>query len=137
VRTLRLLLGAAGVALVLVGLALLSEEGFGDLLGVAAWLVGGVLTHDAVLAPLVIVVGALAVPRLPPAFRAPSVVGLVVLASVTLMAVPVLGRFGAKADDPGLLNRPYAGLWLAFAALVVVTVVVVSLARRYPPPRIR
>jgi hypothetical protein len=133
VRSLRLLLGAVGIVLVLVGVSFLFDEGFGDLLGVMGWLVGGVLAHDAVIAPLVIVVGALGVARLPSASRAPAVVGLVVLTSMTLVAVPVLGRFGAKADDPGLLNRPYVALWVVFAVLVAVAVVVASLVRRRPP----
>jgi hypothetical protein len=133
VKALRLLLGATGVVLIAVGVVFLSDDPFGDLVGVGAWLAGGVVAHDAVIAPLVIVVGALGVPRLPRAFRAPAVVGLVVLMTVTLMAVPVIGRFGAKADDHGLLDRPYVALWLAFAALVVVAVVIASLLRRRPP----
>ena len=132
-RSLRRLLGAVGIVLVLVGVSFLFDEGFGDLLGVTGWLVGGVLAHDAVIAPLVIVVGALGVARLPSASRAPAVVGLVLLTSMTLAAVPVLGRFGAKSDDPGLLNRPYVALWVVFAVLVVVAVVVASLVRRRPP----
>ena len=132
-RALRLVLGATGVVLVLVGVVFLSDDGVGDLVGVGAWLVGGVVAHDAVVAPLVVVVGVLGVPRLPPAFRAPAVVGLVVLMTVTLMAVPVIGRFGAKADDHGLLNRPYVALWLVFAVLVVVAVVIASWARRRVP----
>ena len=132
-KALRLLLGATGVVLIVVGVVFLSGDRFGDLVGVGAWLAGGVVAHDAVIAPLVIVVGALGVPRLPPAFRAPAVVGLVVLMTVTLMAVPVIGRFAAKADDHGLLNRPYVALWLVFAALVVVAVVIASLLRRRSP----
>ena len=132
-KALRLLLGATGVVLIVVGAVFLSGDRFGDLVGVGAWLAGGVVAHDAVIGPLVIVVGALGVPLLPSAFRAPVVVGLVVLMTVTLMAVPVIGRFGAKADDHGLLNRPYVALWLAFAALVVVAVLIASWVRRRSP----
>ena len=132
-KALRLLLGATGVVLIVVGAVFLSGDRFGDLVGVGAWLAGGVVAHDAVIGPLVIVVGALGVPLLPSAFRAPVVVGLVVLMTVTLMAVPVIGRFGAKADDHGLLNRPYVALWLVFAALVVVAVLIASWVRRRSP----
>jgi len=132
-KALRLLLGATGVVLIVVGAVFLSGDRFGDLVGVGAWLAGGVVAHDAVIGPLVIVVGALGVPLLPSAFRAPVVVGLVVLMTVTLMAVPVIGRFGAKADDHGLLNRPYVALWLVFAALVVVAVLIASWVRRRAP----
>ncbi len=126
----RLLLGAAGVALVLVGFWHLLGTDLSALLDVALWLAGGVVVHDALIAPLVVVVGVLAVPRLAGWARAAVVAGLVVLLSVTLAAVPVLGRFGAKADDPGLLNRPYLLLWLLFAALVLVAVGVAALVRR-------
>ena len=40
---------------------------------------------------------------------------MVVLGPLTLIAVPVLGRFGAKADNPTLLDRPY---WLGYAVVV-------------------
>jgi hypothetical protein len=132
-RALRLLLGATGVVLVLVGLRFLSGDGLGDLAGIGAWLAGGVLVHDALIAPLVVLVGVVGVPRLPAAARAPAVAGLVVLTTVTLMAVPVLGRFGAKADDHGLLDRPYGALWLGFTALVLVAVLAASWVRRRPP----
>lgn len=126
----RLLLGASGVVLVLVGLWHLLGTAPSDLADVVLWLAGGVVAHDAVIAPLVVVVGVLAVPRLPLWSRAAVVAGLVVLLSVTLGAVPVLGRFGAKADDPWLLNRHYLLLWLLFAALVLVAVGVAALVRR-------
>ena len=36
-------------------------------------------------------------------------------ARVTLVAVPVLGRFGARADNPTLLDRDYVAGWLVLA----------------------
>jgi hypothetical protein len=128
-RAARLLLGAVGVVLVLVGGWRLAGAGLSDLVDIAGFLAAGVIGHDAVLAPLVVVV-ALAVVRLPSWARPQAVVGLVVLTSVTLMALPVLGRFGARPDVPSLLNRSYGVLWLGFAAVVVVLVVVAALARR-------
>ena len=129
-RVLRVLLGAAGVVLVLVGFWHLLGTHPSDLVSIVAWLAGGVVAHDLVIAWLVVLVGVLLVPRLPSWSRAPVVAGVVVLLSVTLMAVPVLGRFGAKADDAGLLDRPYVVLWLVFALLVAVVVAVAALLRR-------
>jgi len=129
-RVVRAGLAAAGVALVLVGLWHLWGTDLPDLVNIAVFLGGGVLAHDLVLAPVALVVGALLVPRVPQWWRAPLVVGLVVLGAVTLTAVPVLGRFGAKPDDPWLLNRPYGLLWLGFAVLVAVVVTVAALLRR-------
>ncbi|WP_395691409.1 hypothetical protein [Nocardioides sp.] len=124
----RWVLGAAGVLLVLYGgWLLVSRED--DLLGVAVWLAAGVLLHDAVLAGVTIVLGALAVRLAPEPARAPLVVGLVVLGTATLLAVPVLGRFGARADNPTLLDRDYTAGWLVLAALTAVAVVGAALVR--------
>ncbi|MGY2874256.1 hypothetical protein ACVW00_001446 [Marmoricola sp. URHA0025 HA25] len=52
----------------------------------------------------------------------PVVTGAVVLGTVTLVAIPVLGRFGARADNPTLLDRNYLLGWLVVATLTVVLV---------------
>jgi hypothetical protein len=36
-----------------------------------------------------------------------------------VVAVPVLGRFGARPDNPTLLDRPYVLGWLVLAALTL------------------
>ena len=132
-RVTRGLLGAAGIGLVLVGLWHLVGTSFPDLLSIGLWLAGGVVVHDAVIAPLVVLAAVVVLPRLPSWSRAPAVVGFVVLVSVTLLAIPAIGRFGARDDVPSLLNRPYGALWLGFAALVVLVVVAASLLRRRRP----
>jgi hypothetical protein len=127
-RGLRMLLGAVGVLLAAYGGWLLVSRGH-DLLDVGVWLAAGVVLHDAVLAGLALVVGALVVRRAPEPARAPLAVGLVVLGSVTLIAVPVLGRFGARADNPTLLDRDYTAGWLVLAALTAVAVGTAVLVR--------
>jgi hypothetical protein len=129
-RALRFSLGAVGVVLVLVGVWHLLGNGFADLAATVAWLAGGVVAHDALIAPLVLLLGVGLLPRLLPWDLGPAVAGFVVLLTVTLTAVPVLGRFGAKPDDPWLLPRPYGALWLAFALVVVAAVVGASVLRR-------
>ncbi len=129
-RAMRLSLGATGVVLVLVGVWHLLGRGPADLVATLVWLAGGVVAHDAVIAPVVVLLGVALLPRLPAWSRGPAVAGFVVLLTVTLAAVPVLGRFGAKPDDPWLLPRPYGALWLGFALAVGVVVVAVSLLRR-------
>ncbi|HVS54497.1 MAG TPA: hypothetical protein VHD62_19230, partial [Opitutaceae bacterium] len=53
-----------------------------------------------------------------------------VLATVTLTAVPVLGGWGRRPDNPTLLDRHYVVGWLAFAGLVLTgTLLGVALAR--------
>jgi hypothetical protein len=88
-----------------------------------------VLLHDGLLAPLCVAAGALLVRLVPGVARPPAAVGLVVLGSVTLMAVPVLGRFGARPDNPTLLDRPYGPGWLGLLALVAVGVGLGTLVR--------
>ncbi|MGZ4447494.1 MAG: hypothetical protein ACXVEC_12325 [Nocardioides sp.] len=126
----RRLLGALGALLAAYGVwLLLTREHGARLVGAGEWLVAGVLLHDAVLAPLVLL-GLVAGRRLVPvALRAPLVVGAVVLGSVTLLAVPVLGRFGARSDNPTLLDRDYTTGWLVLAGLVVAGVAVGAVAR--------
>jgi hypothetical protein len=60
---------------------------------------------------------------------APWVVGLVVLAPTTLLAVPELGRFGARPDNPTLLDRPYWVGWWAVAGIVLAGVVLATVRR--------
>lgn len=120
---LRLVLSAVGVAAAAYGGVLLLAEDRADLVDAALWLGGGVVLHDLVLAPLLVGLGLIARRWLPARWRTPIVVGGIVLGSITLLAVPVLGRFGARADNPSLLDRPYVTGWLGLLALVLLGVV--------------
>jgi hypothetical protein len=129
VRT-RVALGALGVVVAAYGAhRLLTRQDPDAWIEVGAWLVVGVLLHDGLLAPLCVAAGALLVRLVPGVARPPAAVGLVVLGSVTLMAVPVLGRFGARPDNPTLLDRPYGPGWLGLLALVAVGVGLGTLVR--------
>ncbi|WP_109508776.1 hypothetical protein [Nocardioides speluncae] len=107
---------------------LLLDLGWDNLVATANWLVAGVILHDAVLAPVTILATVVLARLLPSAWRAPVTVGAIVLGSLTLLAIPVLGRYGAKADNPTLLDRNYTGGWLAVAALTCAGVAVAALA---------
>lgn len=112
-------LGVAGLLLSLWGVRQLVGVDVVDVVEIAAWLAGGVLVHDAVLAPAVVLVGWVMVRRLPERARAPFAVAGVVLGTVTLAVLPTLARFGAKDDDPYLLNRAYGLWWLLLAVLLL------------------
>jgi hypothetical protein len=56
-------------------------------------------------------------------------VAAVVLGSVTVLAVPVLGRFGERSDNATLLDRDYTAGWLVLALFTVAAVVVASVLR--------
>jgi hypothetical protein len=108
---------------------LLSRADAGDLLSLAFWLGGGVLAHDVGVAAVTLMVAVLAMRWLPSAARMPAAAGLVVLGTLTVVAIPFLGRFGAREDNPTLLDRNYVGGYLVVVALVVICVVVASVVR--------
>lgn len=81
------------------------------------------------LAPVVlglVVVGARIAPV---AARVPAATALVVLGAATILAIPVLGRFGARPDNPTLLDRDYTAGWFALAGVVLLATVVATLVR--------
>ena len=124
---LRGVIGAVGVVVGAFGAwLLLSRQDLDQLTSAATWLVVGVVLHDAVLAVATLLLGATALRLLPRAARAPAVVGFVVLGSVTLVAVPVLGRFGARDDNATLLDRDYTAGWLVLTLLTLAAVVVAA-----------
>ena len=109
-RAARGLLGTAGIVMVLVGayhLYDISTRGASRVVSIAVWTAGGVVLHDAVIAPLVVLVGVLLVPAAavlePRAGRPP---GSSCCCSVTLLAIPVVGRFGARPDVPSAARPP-------------------------------
>jgi len=126
---LRLVLGVSGVAAGLYGVWSLRAVEWADWPSLLAYLVGGVVLHDVVLAPVVVGIGVLAARLAPAAWRAPMVVGLVVWGGLTVMAVPVLGRFGALSDNPTLLDRSYVASWAVGTVLVVLAVAAAGVLR--------
>lgn len=118
-RTVRALLGVAGVALAAYGLLRLLQLPADQVLAVGVWVAGGIVAHDALLAPAVVAVGLLVAWRAGTPWRVPLLWLVVVLGPLTVVAVPVLGRFGARPDNPTLLDRPYL---LGYGAIVVVAV---------------
>lgn len=63
------------------------------------WLLGGLLAHDLLLAPVILAIG-LAVRRLPPAPQPPVRAALIVSGALGLMSVPLLLGYG-RATQPG------------------------------------
>ncbi len=129
-------LGALGVGIAAYGgWLLLSRTDNDQLLDAGIWLASGVVLHDFVLTLGVLLVGALSLRLLPEPAKAPAIVGMVVLGALTLVAFPVLGSFGAREDNPTLLDRPYLASWLVLVALTVLTVTAASLFRSRRGPR--
>ena len=126
----RLVLGALGVLMGLFGVLRLFRLDAAGLLDAVAWMVGGALVHDVVLAPLTLLVAWLLRRVVPDSWWARVAAALVVVATVTVTAVPVLGRFGARPDNPTLLDRPYWPGWLLLVVLVAVVTLLLDPVRR-------
>jgi hypothetical protein len=124
----------AGLVMAAYGGLLLAERGWQNFQAALTWLVAGVLLHDAVLAPLT-VVAAWAALRVVGAERVrPWAVAVVLLGPLTLLSVPVLGRFGARRDNPTLLDRPYWAGWSVVVAVVAAAILVAEVVRRRRRP---
>ncbi|MCF2528747.1 hypothetical protein [Yinghuangia soli] len=133
VRVARTLLGAAGLAGIGYGIAgLLDEPAYTDKWGVAEWLVGGLLLHDAVFAVLVFVLGAAAMRAAPgrgpaPWVRRTFLGGLAVGIAATLIALPALVRPGTP-PNPSVLPLDYgrnlAVVWGVVLAVTGITIAV-------------
>ena len=125
----RLLLGVVGLAAATYGGWLLWEQR-GDATSLGLWLAGGVLLHDGVLSPLLVAGGLVLARFVPEQWRVPVVVAVVVWGSITLLAIPVLGEFGALPDNPTLLDRPYLTTWAVLTAVLAAGVVAAALVVR-------
>jgi hypothetical protein len=121
----RVVVGGVGVLLGAYGAWLLiSRQDLHQIASAVAWLVAGVVLHDGVVVPVTLVLGLLAARWLSPAHRPAATVALVVVGPLTLLAIPVLGRFGARPDNATLLDRPYLAAWAGLLAVAVAAVAV-------------
>ncbi len=125
----RLTLGALGVAGVLWGARLLSDDGADRLRSTALWLVGVVVLHDAVLAPVVVVLGVVATRTLPHRHRAVAAVTFLIWGTLTLAVANVLSGLGGKPDMDSLLNRPYVSAWLVLTVVVLGVAIAAAVIR--------
>ncbi len=126
----RAVFGLLGVPALAYGVLLVWQLGASQWVSLGEWLLGSVVGHDFVIAPILVGLGVLAAKVLPSYARMPVAVAVVVWGSITLAAIPVLGGFGASSSLPSLLNRPYVASWWIGTAIVVTAVVAVSLFRR-------
>jgi hypothetical protein len=115
----RLLLGAVGVAMGAFGLLRFLQRDVSDIVDAVLWLGGGVALHDGIIAPLTIGLTVLATRVVPRKAWVVTTTALVVLLTVTVTAIPVLGAFGRRPDNPSLLDRHYLLGWLAFSSAVL------------------
>ncbi len=130
-RAFRGLLLLTGVGFGLWGLWLMRDFRSDQLTSTGVWLVGGVIAHDAILAPLTVLLGVVGARLLPNHARAMVAGAFIVWGTVTIAVANVLLGQGGKPDNDMILGRPYVLAWLVFTALLVLAA---SAAIRYRRP---
>ena len=117
-----------GVGVVFIGIGvhgILSDPRNAPLGGWGKWFLGGVLIHDLLFAPVVLLVAALVV-RIPLPYRRIVQAALVVGGSLTLVALPAVLGYGRRPDNPSQLPLPYGRNLVEL--LVAIAVVAAAIA---------
>ncbi|MFD6885774.1 hypothetical protein [Streptomyces sp. NPDC059957] len=124
-KSVRLLLGGAGLLLIAIGGRLLAD--LPDPLDVLVWMGGALVLHDAIIAPLVLAAG-LAVAAVPA--RGLVRGALLTAGALVLVTLPLLLRPGTP-PNPSALPLPYGrNLLLVLAAVAVAAGVTAAVGRR-------
>jgi hypothetical protein len=116
------------VAAIAYGAVLAAQRSTAEIVSTTLWFGGGIAVHDVLFAPLCLAVAWAGRRVLPRALWGPLALGAVLTCTLALVAVPVLTRGGAVADNPTVLDRNYpvglavavAVVWLPIMAAVVV-----------------
>lgn len=120
--TSRWALGAAGVAaMIWAGWLALTGGSATNPIGIATWLVGALVLHDTVFAPVCVGIGWLIARVLPPWLRAPVQVGAFVAGVVTIASAPLLLGLGRRSDNPSADPLDYPHNLLVVAAVIAAT----------------
>lgn len=129
-RVIRGLLIVGGLLMGTWGLWLMRDFRFDQLKSAGLWVVGGIVFHDGVLAPLVVLYGLVHFRAIPAYARKPVTVGLILWGTITVAVGNVLSGEGGKPDNHTVLNRPYMTTWLILTAVLAILVVSDILWRR-------
>lgn len=135
-RALRGLLILTGVGFGLWGLWLMRGFTSTQMVSMVTFLVGGVILHDAILAPITVGLGVLAARLLPGHFRAAAAVAFLVWATLTVAFFNVLSGKGGKPDNSTVLHRPYLLSWLVLTGLLLGIAIVAARRRRQSHPMV-
>lgn len=92
---------ALGWGLIAFGLhnAYRKASGLGNPHGLARWVASGLIVHDGLWAPVVVIVGWVSAHWLPPPARAPVRIALALTAMLVVVFAPVYRRYGALSDN--------------------------------------
>jgi glucan phosphoethanolaminetransferase (alkaline phosphatase superfamily) len=129
-RTIRVLLALTGVGFGLWGLWLVRDFTSLQLISTGWFLIGGVIVHDAILAPITVGLGVLAARLLPSHFRAAAAGAFLIWATLTVAFFNVISGTHAKSDNQTVLHRPYLLSWLILTGVLIGIMVVAARRRR-------
>lgn len=121
---------AAGAAIFAFGLfGMLRDAGQTIPANWLKWSAGGLVLHDALLAPAVLAAGFLLTRVLPRALRSGAQATLTVCGVVALMSVPVVLAEGRRADNPSLLPHDYGRNLAIVLAVILAAGLLLTLVR--------
>jgi len=124
--------GAVGVGIMAVAVwGIVRDRGYTNPVGLAIWLGGGVALHDFVLAPLVLLAGAVVVRVVPGTARGPVVVGLVTAGTLILVGAAVILGSRRTVANPTVLPGSYPAALLGALAVVASATTAVVMVRRW------
>lgn len=129
-RAVRALLLVTGVGFGLWGVWLMRDFTAEQLVSTGTWLIGGLIMHDAVIAPITVALGVIAARVLPGHARSVAAIAFLVWATLTVAFVNVLSGQGGKPGNDTVLNRPYGISWVVLTLAIVVIASVVARRRR-------
>lgn len=124
------ILVAVGVGFGLWGLWLMRDFTSEQLISTGTWLAGGIILHDAILAPITVGLGIVASRLLPGHFRAATSLTFLLWATLTVVFVPVLSGQGGKPDNDTILGRPYLLSWLLLTGVLAGAAIIAARRRR-------
>ncbi|MDT7728632.1 MAG: hypothetical protein QOI21_5208 [Actinomycetota bacterium] len=119
-RTLRVAVFLPGIAALVWGVMLFSDFAFPlrpDTFFTLGWLLGGPLVHDVLIAPVVGIVGLVLTSLSPPGWKAPVMIGTVLSAILTILAIPLLWRTYGAPPPPGPHKDASTGLLVSLGAV--------------------
>jgi hypothetical protein len=129
ISRIRVVIGTAGGLLLAFGVfRLLTEIPGRGLLGLALWLGGALVLHDALLSPGIVGVGSL-LRRVPARARTYVQGALIAGGLVTVIAIPLIYRTGSQAPAEAILEQDFRTNLAVLLAVVSVVAVAAYLGR--------
>jgi hypothetical protein len=112
----RVILIALGLAVGVYGAVLVWENPPVIIMRILVWALVGVILHDAVFAPVCVVLGFAGRRLIPGRWWPPIAVAALCSVVLVFLAIPVYGKPGMRPDNMTVLDRNYPmGLWISLA----------------------